>query len=323
MTAFSDIYRVSYKKMRAQVTRGEEYKHGGSVPMKTTLKQYPVGERKFSARFFVEGEGGVFHVFYIHRTSFVSIEKDAHAEVCRVHPDNSLEFRSIRWMHQQYMAGAMLNATVHSSARHGGPVMAEGRDVLHPVFSGLRVDIVTHKEVEPYDVHYRKPIRTRHNEIRAAMQPFVNTVPVLLEAMPVEAIIDIYAEHDDAHAIPMDIGGWARASGQLMPNVLTALEAGHFVDALLLFAIHSDVLPGMWRQPHQPATAPRYLSKQRTVNVLSRLVPKMVTAVTAATHDAFKLEKRKEGEALAASKWGYEIRKGQGDLFSTSLVTRK
>ena len=327
---YDDIRKVSYKKMRAQVTSGDAYK-GPQGPSK--LKQYPLGGRKFSQRFFVEGEGGVFYVYYHDRLHFEGIGKETanrnSSEICRVHPDNSLEFVNFCWMHQQQIIGAMLNANVGRSKKHGGVVLSMYGDVLHPVFKGLRVDIdnEAHAALTPYTVAYRKLIQAVAKEEIAKYDSFRQITPLLVEAMTAEGIYRMYAETQDANSTLIDDGSayksYTSIQGTGMPLVLAAIDAGQFVDAVMLLSLHKGQQLGFWRQPHTGDALRIYAhTKPRMLHAVSQLLAGFNDDMLREKARCFTLKDRKEGEALKASKWGYEIRTVQTDAFTGNKVVR-
>lgn len=324
---YDDISKVSYKKMRAQVTGGDEYK-GPQGP--SGLKQYPIGDRKYSARYFVEGTGGVFHVYYRPRMSFKGIAASAEAgnEICRIHPDNSLEFVSFRWISQQQYLGAMLNANVQQSSKHGGVILRKYDAVLHPVFKGLRVDIgeTTHAALTPYTVQYRRLIQTAAKEEFKKYAQSLQLAPVLMEAMTVEGIMGMYAEHQDATAVPVvaDNGHtyYETLRGALMGRVLEAIEARHYVDAVCLYALHTGTNFGIYRRPFSDMNM-AYVTKDGILRAVREILANSFkNDVLRNTPEVFKYTPKKEGEALKTSKWGYDIRTVQVDAFTGTAVVR-
>ena len=318
---YYDISKISYKKMRAQVTEGEEYK-GQQGPSK--LKQYPIGGRKYSQRFFVEAPDGVFYVYFTNRLTFKGIDKGG--EVCRIHPDNSLEFVTFDWMSRQQMLGAMLNANVARSSKHGGVVLSMYGDVLHPVFKGLRVDIesATHPALMPYTVDYRKLKQTAAKEEFVKYADFTQLTPVLMEAMSIEGIMDMYAEHQDATAVEVKGEHYTRyetLQGLLMGRVLATIEERHYVDAMCLYALHTGEGLSMYRRPFGDYNK-AYVNKERVTEQVRKLLTKFKEDMFRATPELFKHVPRKEGESLKTSKWGYDIRMVQTDAFAGTKVVR-
>jgi hypothetical protein len=318
---YNTINKNSYKQMRAQVTRGEEYK-GPQGPSK--LKQYPIGDRKYSQRFFVEAPDGVFYVYYMNRLAFKGIDKGN--EVCRIHPDNSLEFVTFDWMSRQQMLGAMLNASVTRSSKHGGVVLSVYGDVLHPVFKGLRVDIenATHPALTPYTVDYRKLKQTAAKEEFAKYADFTQLTPVLMEAMSIEGVMDMYAEHQDATATAVKEEHYTRyetLGGQLMGRVLEEIAKGHYVDALCLYGLHTGEGLGMYRRPFGDYNK-AYVNKERAMQSVRKLLTKFKEDTFRATPELFKHVPRKEGDSLKTSKWGYDLRMVQTDAFAGTKVVR-
>jgi hypothetical protein len=323
---YDDISKVSYKQMRAQVTRGEEYK-GPQGPSK--LKQYPIGGREYSQRFFVEGPDGVFHVYYRKRLAFRGIVEERGLEVCRIHPDNSLEFVNVDWMSRQQYLGAMLCANVMQSSKHGGVILGSysntAHTVHHPVFKGLRVTLDgTFTALTPYTVDYRRLNQAVAKEEFAKYARFVQLTPILIEAMSVDGFFDMYVEHQDATAVAVKEEHYTRyetLKGQLMGRVLETIEAGHYVDALCLYALHVGRGLGFYRRPFSDRNT-AYVRKENIMNHVRAHLVKFKDDMLRATPEVFKHVPRKEGESLKTSKWGYDIRTVQADAFTGTRVTR-
>ena len=321
---YDDIGKSSYKFLRNRVERKTEYKTSGAC----TLKQYPIGDRKFAQRFFIEDEG-VFRCFYTHRMNWLGPDvrqQDSFygdGEVCRIHPDNTMEFINFRCMHQQQMAGAMLGEYVSQSSKHKGAIITHKdnhngnyitRDVLHPVFRGLRVSIdAPAKAVTPYTVLYRKLKPKAAAEVMGEYQEFLTMWQIMLGAMTAKGILDMLRE-----IAPRDPEGeYLYCRDQVMDRVRDYIGKGHYVDAALMFALDRGIV---W---------PGILKSNSTINTL--YMTNRIRAAISTTFrekilmehpEVFTTTERRKDEPLKSTTWGYDIRLDQANLFDNGKVTR-
>lgn len=321
---YDDIGRTTYKTLQARVTNGLEYKTSGV----SKLKQYPVGGRKYSARFFIE-DAGVFRCYYTHRMDWLGPDvrqQDSFygdGEVCRIHPDNSMEFIRFRGMHQQQMAGAMLGEYVSQSSKHKGAIISHinnhngnyiTRDVLHPVFIGLRVSIdAPAKAVTPYTVLYRKLKRKAAAEVMGEYQEFLTMWQIMLGAMTDKGILDMLRE-----IAPRDPEGeYLYCMDKVMDRVRGYIGKGHYVDAALMFALDQGIVwPGMLES--NALSNVRHMTNRIRAAVATTFREKILLEHP----EVFTTTERRKDEPLKSTTWGYDIRLDQANLFDNGKVTR-
>lgn len=317
--SFYDVNTVSYKRLK-DITKGKPY----PATKNCTKPMFPLGDRRYSARFFIEDEG-VFRCYYGRRSVWGGVSsKDREQEIARIHPDNSIEIISAGAQHRQLLLTAMLGTPVRSSSKHGGAVIGEGgrwarageTEVLHPVFRGLRISLDDSRVVVPYRVYYKTTIRKEVATVMGKYAEFLQMYPIMLKSMTLQGIGDMKRE-----VAPMaEDGGvdWA-ATRQLMPAVIAAVERQHYVDAALIYAAYASVWDGA--NTFQ-GTRPGPVHAGFLGRLEREIARKFRNDVISATPECMKLVERKEGEPLKQCKWGYVIEVKQGDLWAGNLVSR-
>ena len=132
----------------------------GHTPYKGSLKSYPLGDRRYSARHFRVRYDGRVDIYYLHRATQDRFERGEIPEsdrkwlerrlIASVFPDNTVEFLNLG-MGEAMMMSKLFGVWIHHSKRQGGYVL-QTNGKTHPIFKGQRFKIGSFECVTPYEV---------------------------------------------------------------------------------------------------------------------------------------------------------------------------
>jgi len=317
--SFNDIRRISYDRLTQRVATEAPYKGSGNA--------YPLGERRYSDRHFRKESDGTFSVWYADRelvdnkfgrsndksTIWANANRGYYERrlLGRVHPDNTYEFVNHSWPGENMMLSQALCAYLHHDQSKGGTVYEKklfNKQVVHPVFKGLRINCDTGEAVTPYSAFLPKVNRKAANEVMSKYKEFITVFQTMINTMDDRGIWEVYedlykieAENDKEVWRNMDV-----------TTVKRLIDEKKYVDAGCLFAMFTRATHMRWRvercaggdnyQLNQPLGYEWRTSAMKAIDTDFR---KMILKQHP---DVFSHHELEQGAPLPSSQWGVEVR---------------
>ena len=218
--SFADLWGRGDYALLKKIT--EEQK-----PYRGTTNKYPLGNRKYSDRYFL-WEGDEVHIHYYRKLGVLRSDNTFEFDV----KTNAHGYAYLNQGENSFLS-ALFKSCVQTMSRKGGTVLKHN-DKFHAVFNGLR--FYTHNktlhESCHYDVVLPKVNRAKAKELRQEYENMFKLGAVMLRASGMEVVSKDIKEHARQR-----VNEWPSIKG--LPTELIDLNNPY--DSLLKIAVHYNV----------------------------------------------------------------------------------
>ena len=220
-----------------------------------------------------------------------------------VRPDNTFEFNAKRY-HQgdRTVMSSFSRGWFSTDSRRGGMVYSHGRDMLLPIYRGMRVDVSTMQPSVPYEVVIHHVDRKAAKALLAKYEHFYKVSEVMLKALTMRMVLD--TARDVVDSIWKDDGG----SQKYRRDEAYFTEAEKLVDdapldAFVLYCIALNV----GRIAYQMRWNDGGENKNAHEELFMNLKRKLNKEIYKAHRDVFKEVNCESGKPYPACEWGTKI----------------